>query len=165
VSVSESESESESENDSDRDIESDSEQQPGRKQDKPPETQFHDALPSRIMKLGYWWVARSRSRDQQCSSMRVYQPGAATSIGVTGQSGQSKLHTVGEHLPGGPCDRRFGRLVRTTGRQLRQLHCATTGPGAAWLGTGGEAGPGTGVKPVRATAARGPERTRMAGVC
>ncbi len=34
--------------------------------------------------------------------MRAYQPGAATSIEVTGQSGQSELHTVGEHRPGGP---------------------------------------------------------------
>jgi hypothetical protein len=33
---------------------------------------------------------------------RAYQHGAATSIGVTGQSGQSKLCTVGERRPGGP---------------------------------------------------------------
>ena len=39
--------------------------------------------------------------QEGCSSMGAYQPGAATSIEVTGQSGQSKLHTVGEHRPGG----------------------------------------------------------------
>ena len=38
--------------------------------------------------------------------MRAYQPGAVTSNEVTGQSGQleSKLHTVAEHRPGGPCE-------------------------------------------------------------
>ena len=50
-------------------------------------------------------------------------------------------------------DRRPGRLERTSGLQL---HCSTTGPGAAWLGTGGEAGPGTDVKPASAAAAGGP---------
>jgi len=85
--------------------------------------------------------------------MRAYQQGAVTSNEVTGQSGQSKLHTVGEHRPGGPCDRRTGRLERTSGLQL---HCSTTGPGAAWLGTGGEAGPGTDVEPASAAAAGGP---------
>ena len=44
--------------------------------------------------------------QEGCSSMKAYQPGAVTSNEVTGQSGQSKLHTVGEHRPGGPCDRR-----------------------------------------------------------
>ncbi len=39
-----------------------------------------------------------------------------------------------------------------------------TGPEAAWLGTCGETGHETDVKPVCATAAGGPERTRMAGV-
>eukprot|EP00291_Cryptomonas_curvata_P013575 CAMPEP_0172188756 /NCGR_PEP_ID=MMETSP1050-20130122/22131_1 /TAXON_ID=233186 /ORGANISM="Cryptomonas curvata, Strain CCAP979/52" /LENGTH=120 /DNA_ID=CAMNT_0012863347 /DNA_START=1532 /DNA_END=1894 /DNA_ORIENTATION=+ len=34
--------------------------------------------------------------------MGAHQPGAATSIEVTGQSEQSKLLTVGEHRPGGP---------------------------------------------------------------
>ena len=92
-------------------------------------------------------------RCRPCSSMRAYQQGAVTSNEVTGQSGQSKLHTVGEHRPGGPCDRRTGRLERTSGLQL---HCSTTGPGAAWLGTGGEAGPGTDVEPASAAAAGGP---------
>ena len=87
--------------------------------------------------------------QEGCSSMRAYQQGAVTSNEVTGQSGQSKLHTVGEHRPGGPCDRRTGRLERTSGLQL---HCSTTGPGAAWLGTGGEAGPGTDVEPASAAA-------------
>ncbi len=41
-------------------------------------------------------------RGACCLSMRAYQPGAATSVKVPGQSGQSKLHTVGEHRPGGP---------------------------------------------------------------
>jgi hypothetical protein len=35
-------------------------------------------------------------------SLRAYQPGAATSIEVSGQSGQSELHTVGELRSGGP---------------------------------------------------------------
>ena len=72
---------------------------------------------------------------------------------VTGQSGQSQLHTVGEHRPGGPCNRRTGRYERTSGLQL---HCSMTGPGVAWPGTGGEAGPGTDVKPSSAAAAGGP---------
>ena len=37
-----------------------------------------------------------------CSSMGPYQPGTAMPFGVTGQSGQSKLHIVGGHRPGGP---------------------------------------------------------------
>ena len=36
------------------------------------------------------------------SDVPGYQPGTATSIEVTGQSRQSKLHTVREHRPGGP---------------------------------------------------------------
>jgi hypothetical protein len=36
-----------------------------------------------------------------CTSMWAHQPGAGTSMEVTGQSGQSKLHTVVKHLPGG----------------------------------------------------------------
>ncbi len=34
--------------------------------------------------------------------MGPYQPGAAMPFGVTGQSGQSKLHTAGGYRPGGP---------------------------------------------------------------
>ena len=89
--------------------------------------------------------------QEGCSSMRAYQQGAVTSNEVTGQSGQSKLHPVGEHRPGGPCDRRTGPLERTSGLPV-QLRCSTTGPGAAWLGTGAEAGPGTDVEPASAAA-------------
>ena len=34
--------------------------------------------------------------------MGLYQPGTAMPFGVTGQSGQSKLRTAGEHRPGRP---------------------------------------------------------------
>ena len=37
-----------------------------------------------------------------CSRMGPYQPGTVMPFEVTGQSGQSKLHTVGGHRPGGP---------------------------------------------------------------
>ena len=77
--------------------------------------------------------------------MRAYQPGAATSIEVTGQSGQSKLHTVGEHRPGGPIGPP-NRTTRTYVGPAVTMHYA--GPGAAWLWTNGEAGPGTDVKPA-----------------
>ena len=40
--------------------------------------------------------------QEGCSGMWTHQPGAATPIKVTGQSGQSKLLTIGEHRPGGP---------------------------------------------------------------
>ena len=40
--------------------------------------------------------------QEGCSSTGPRQPGAAKPMEVTGQSGQSKLHTVGEHRPGGP---------------------------------------------------------------
>ncbi len=40
--------------------------------------------------------------QEGCLGMWTHQPGAATSIEVTGQSGQSKLRTVGGHRTGGP---------------------------------------------------------------
>ena len=66
-------------------------------------------------------------------------------VWVTGQSGQSKLHTTGEHRPGGPT---------TTGAEpdasgVRRACTTQPGPGAAGLGTSGEVGPGTDVKPPR----------------
>ncbi len=105
---------------------------------------------------GYTQVVPGQQALRCCSSMRAYQTGAATSIEATGQSGQSKFHSVGEHRPGRPATAEPDNL------DVRRA-CATAGPGAAWLGTGGEVGPGMDVKPVRATAAGGPDRTRMAG--
>jgi hypothetical protein len=99
--------------------------------------------------------------QEGCSSMGAYQPGAATSIEVTGQSGQSESHTVGEHRPGGPATAEpDDSYVRGAGS------CTALRPGPEQQGPGPamRPAPGTDVKPVRATAAGGPERTRMAGV-
>ncbi len=86
------------------------------------------------------WLGTSRSDGGRrapgagrCSSMVAYRPGAATSIEVTGQSGQPKSgsHTALVALRPGP-----------------EQHGSE--PAAE--------------EPARATAAGGPERTRMAGV-
>ncbi len=87
---------------------------------------------------------------------------AATSTEVTGQSGQSESHTVGEHRPGGPQSQ--NGTTRTYNGPAVALRYDRARSSMAGLGTGGEAGPGTDVEPARATAAGGPERTRMAGV-
>ncbi len=39
--------------------------------------------------------------QEECSSMRAYQPGAATSIEVTGQSGQSSYTPLENIVPAG----------------------------------------------------------------
>ena len=74
------------------------------------------------------------------SDVPGYQPGTATSIEVTGQSRQSKLHTVREHRPGGPTTAGPDDSDNKSGPQIQST---TPGPGAAWLGTSGGAGPGT----------------------
>jgi hypothetical protein len=60
--------------------------------------------------------------------MRAYQHGAATSIEVTGQSGQSKLHIVGEHRPGRPATAEPDDSDAYDGPAVT---LRTTGPGAA----------------------------------
>jgi hypothetical protein len=63
--------------------------------------------------------------------MCAHQPGAATPIEVTGQSGQSKLLTAGEHRPGGPT------IAEPDGLQLQRA-AGLGGPGGgggAWTRT------------------------------
>jgi hypothetical protein len=75
-------------------------------------------------------------------------------VWVTGQSGQSKLHTAGEHSPGGPTT----AGAEPDASDVRGACTTQPGPGAAGLGTSGEVGPGTDVNPAHAASEGGPCR-------
>jgi hypothetical protein len=76
--------------------------------------------------------------------MPAYWQRAATSTEVTGQSGQSKLHTVREHRPGGAL-RPPNRTTRTDGRD-----CDLARSHMAWERR--RSRPWADIKPARATA-------------